>query len=82
MRSPREGDKDKKEKNPKTESWRLSKVDRSRDGRTEKEHLVKLEKSHGSVVHWRPSEESVLRRKLQAIVSKVPNRPNKMKTRN
>lgn len=81
MRSPREEYKDKKEKNLKTESWRLSKVDRSRDGRTEKEHLVKL-KSHGSVVHWRPSEGSVLRRKLQAIVSKVLNRPNKMKTRN
>ena len=41
-----------------------------------------MEKSQGSVVHWRLSEERVLRRKLQAIVSKVLDRPNKMKTRN
>lgn len=42
---------------------------------------MKLEKSNRSVVYWRPSEESASRRRWQAIVSKVPDRPNKMRTR-
>ena len=43
---------------------------------------MKLGKNHGRVVSWRPSGESISRRKAQAIVSNVPNIPNKMKTKN